>query len=131
MACADIKTPISTNELSVEIKGYVSTHFPEQKIIQAIQERDNLRTSFEVLLDNHIEVTFNKNGQVREVESKVRGQALPNSVIPAPILTYVQDKFPVAVITTWELDGRRQKVELSTDLDLEFDLRGNFLRIDD
>jgi hypothetical protein len=129
-ACADSKTPLAADELPNEIKTYLKTYFPSPKIIQAMKERDDLRTSYEVMLDNHITLTFNRKGAIKEIESKVNA-ALPDAVIPATILTYVKERFPDAFIIEWELDDRGQKVKLSNRYELEFDMQGKFLRIDD
>ena len=39
--------------------------------------------------------------------------------------------FPQQKVTTIERERRKYKVELDNDLDAEFDLQGNFLRLDD
>ena len=129
-ACADVKTPLSADELPAEAKTYVKTYFPESSIVKVIRERDLFGDSYEVALDNRIELTFDNKGKVKELDGN-DGVQLPDAVVPSDILAYVKAKFPNAYVTSWELDSRRQKVELNTDIDLEFDLKGNFIRIDD
>ncbi len=119
---------VSENDIPATSKSYITTHFPDQKIAQAIKEVDDLRTTYIVYLDNAVKLEFNKSGEVRKIEGN---SELPDSVIPSPILTYVQDNYPAEYIKKWELDDNRQEVELSNGLDLEFDRNGNFLRIDD
>ena len=51
--------------------------------------------------------------------------------MPATIDTYVSTKFPQAFIVKYHIDRRDQEVELNNDLDLVFDLNGNFKYIDD
>ena len=55
---------------------------------------------------------------------------LPESVIPVKILDYVNQNYSGNYITDWEIDGKNQQVGLENDLDLEFNMSGEFLRID-
>jgi len=55
---------------------------------------------------------------------------LPNSVIPEKILQYVTVNYPTNFITDWKLDGKNQEVQLDNGLNLEFNIKGDFLRID-
>ena len=55
---------------------------------------------------------------------------LPDSVIPSKIREYVVANYPQNHIIGWEIDGRNQQVELDNDLDLEFTMNGDFIRID-
>ena len=55
---------------------------------------------------------------------------LPNSVIPQSILDYVSVNYPNNVITDWELEFNHQQVELNNNIELEFEMNGNFIRID-
>ena len=57
-------------------------------------------------------------------------EALPDSVIPSAILSYVQDNYPSEFIKNWNLEKTVQEIKLSNDITLEFDRNGNFLRID-
>ncbi|MBX3239454.1 MAG: PepSY-like domain-containing protein [Chitinophagaceae bacterium] len=119
---------VSENDLPATGKNYITTHFPDQKIAQAIKEFDDLKKTYKVYLDNGVKLEFNRSGEIRKIEGNSK---LPDSVIPSQILTYVTDNYPAEYIKKWELDDNRQEVELSNGLDLEFDRNGNFLRIDD
>lgn len=119
---------VSENDLPATSKSYITTHFPDQKITQAIREYDDLKKSFTVYLDNGVKLEFNRSGEIRQIEGNAK---LPDSVIPSQILTYVTTNYPGQYIKKWELEDNRQDIELSNGLDLEFDRNGNFLRIDD
>ncbi len=126
-ACEKEKV-VSENDIPATSKNYITTHFPDQKIAQAIKEVDDLKTSYVVYLDNAVKLEFNKSGEVRKIEGNSK---LPDTVIPSQILSYVNEHYPNEFIKKWELDDNRQDVELSNGWDLEFDRNGNFLRIDD
>lgn len=85
---------------------------------------------YEVKLDNAIELEFNSKNQVKEIKSR-SGIKLPDSVIPPSILSYVKANYRQNSIVEWELKKKKQEIELENGIELEFDLNGKFLRIDD
>jgi hypothetical protein len=129
--CADSKTPIAAENLSGEIKAYLAANFADQKVVQAIKEREDGTTSYEVLLDNALELSFTDKGEIREIESKNEGVVLPDAVIMPNILAYVRTNYPDVSVVAWELDDNKNNIKLNTDIELEFDKAGNFIRIDD
>lgn len=128
LTSCDKEKVISPNDLPATSNNYVTTHFPSQKIVQAVKEVDDLKTTWKVYLDNGTKLEFNKSGDIIDIESN---QELPDSVIPSAILNYVNTNYPSEFIKEWELDSTKQDVKLSNGLTLEFDRNGNFLRIDD
>ncbi|MDT4872912.1 putative beta-lactamase-inhibitor-like, PepSY-like [compost metagenome] len=80
-----------------------------------------------MILEGNITLEFNKKHQVTSIESR---NALPDSVIPEKILSYIKATYPDNHILQWELDDNRQQVELDNKLELEFNKAGDFLRID-
>jgi hypothetical protein len=119
---------IPTSELPTEIKDYVSTHFPNSSIVKSVKENDSFTKTYEILLEGNFKLEFNKKKEIIEIDGVSK---LPDSVIPEKIRTYVFDNYPTNVITDWELEGKNQKIELDNDLALEFNMDGDFIRIDD
>lgn len=118
---------IPAQNLPKEIQSYITTHFPQQSILQAVKEREGLKTTYEISLRDLTKLEFNSRGKVFEIDGKSK---LPDSVIPAKILAYIQSKHPENFIKSWEKDSREQTIELNNGLDLEFDLKDDFLRYD-
>jgi hypothetical protein len=118
---------VGEGELPTAATRYIGDHFPGQQILQVKKELDHLRKSFEVILSEGFKLEFNKAGEIQGVEGT---KALPNSVVPAKILEYVNANFPDEQIFDWELDDNRQEVKLGNGLELVFDKQGNFLRLD-
>lgn len=118
---------VPADNLPSEISTYVDTHFPNNRILQVIKDKDGLTTSYEVILDGTITLEFNRNKEIIDIDGIAK---LPDSVIPEKIRTYVVANYAGSFITDWELDGRNQQIELSNGLDLEFAMNGDFLRID-
>lgn len=119
---------IPESELPAEITTYLKTHFPDSPILQASIDRDTFSYSYEVTLKDRISLEFDSDGAVNEIESK---SALPTSVVPNEISDYVLSTYPDRTIVQWKLDDRYQEVELDNGMELEFDMKGSFMRIDD
>lgn len=122
------ETVITGKDIPAEITQYVTKYFPDQKILQVEKERDDLKISYEVILDNQTKLEFNNKKKITEIDGR---SELPDGVIPARVLAYVKANYPNNHITDWEPKKRKQEVELNNDLSLEFTKAGDFLRIDD
>lgn len=80
-------------------------------------------------LSNGIELDFDENGNINEMESKNK-EALPETTIPTNVAGYLKTNYAGIAITGWEKDSKGQEVELADGTELEFDKDGNFLKID-
>jgi len=126
VAC-DKEKVVQSNELPANASGFVSTHYSGNQILQVVKELDNLKTYFHVYLDNGTKIDFSRLGELKKIEGVDR---VPDTVIPALILNYVNTHYPNEFIRGWEIENATQDAKLSTGLNLEFDKNGNFLRID-
>lgn len=118
---------IKESDLPAEIKTYINTHFAGHTIMKAETEGSGDRKTYEVRLSGNVKLDFNSSKNIKDIESDVK---LPDSVIPAKILLYVQTNYTGLFITDWELDREGQKVELNNGVDLVFSADGDFIRID-
>lgn len=125
-ACDDERV-VGENALPKAAGLYITQHFPSHQVVQVVKERDDLKTTYEVFLDEGYRLAFSKKGDILGVEGNNR---LPDSAIPPTVLTYVQTNYPDEYILSWELDDTGQEVTLSNRRELKFDKNGNFLRID-
>lgn len=114
-------------DLPQEISKYIEQHFPELKIIQIKRDKNITGFEHEVKLEKGIELDFNEKNKIVEIESTFQ---LPSSVIPNPILEYVKTNYPEKVITDWKFDDNKQEVKLNNEIELEFNSKGKFLRVD-
>ncbi|PNW29162.1 hypothetical protein BKP44_05565 [Formosa algae] len=118
---------LTDDEIPSEITTYVSTHFDTSTITQAEKETENSGITYEVLLDLNYQLEFNSDLEIVEIDGIT---ALPDSVIPELILEYVTTNYPNQIITDWELETNYQQVELNNGYELEFELNGDFIRLD-
>lgn len=115
------------NKIPSEIITYTDTHFPENPIIQAVKDSEGWELTYDIILDGGFSLEFNREKEVTDIEGHSK---LPDSVIPAEILSYVAKNYAENNIFGWELDDRNQEVKLDNGLELEFTMAGDFLRID-
>jgi hypothetical protein len=109
-------------------KTYVLKHFPDNKVIQAEVDYEGLTKEYDIILSDNIKLEFNRKNKIKSIDAKSK---LPNSVIPKSIWDYVKSNYPENFIVEWDLDYKHQSVKLNNGVELEFTLKGVFLRIDD
>jgi phosphopantetheine adenylyltransferase len=127
LSACDKEKVIPSNDLFAEIKSFISNHFSDNSIIQVIRDRDGLTITHDVMLSENINLEFNRKNEIIEIDGLTE---LPSSVIPEKLRQYVINNYPSNLITDWELDDKNQQIELDNGLDLEFNMNGDFLRID-
>ncbi len=127
LTSCDKESIIPSTDLPNEITSFISKHFPNNSIAQVIKDKDGLIKTYDVILSDNVSLEFNRKREVIDIDGV--GQ-LPNSVIPAKLLEYVKTNYPNNFITDWELDDRNQQIQLNNGIDLEFNMKGDFLRID-
>ncbi len=115
------------SELPRQIQDYVQTHFKNQQVVKFETKLASSKTKYKVYLENQTKVKFDKDFNPIEVEGV---SEIPISVLPEKLLTYVNQNYPGMKIKEWKIESNKQEVELQTGLELEFDLSGNFLKID-
>lgn len=118
---------IPSSDLPSEITTYITTHFPNNSIVQVIEDKDGFTKTYDVTLSESISLEFNRKNEIIDIEGI---SELPSSVIPEKIRQYVTTNYPNNVIIGWGIDDKNQQVELDNGLDLEFNMDGDFLRID-
>ncbi len=118
---------LTDSEIPSEIKAYISTYFPENTIIRAEKDNDFNDITYDIYLSGSFNLEFDFEFNIIEIDGVTE---LPNSVIPQPILDYVSQNYPNNFITDWELEYNHQQIELNNDIELEFELNGNFIRVD-
>lgn len=131
-SCDKDEQLISSDELPTVSKNFVSEYFAGAKYISTVKDKEGVSSyEYEVKLDNGVDIKFDEAGQWQEVEMRNDIQALPNTafILPA-IVKYVNDNYATVGINGIDRELNGFDVELTNDLDLEFDKEGNFIRID-
>lgn len=122
------ETAIKNSELPAEATAFIKDYFSKNTIHHAIKDKDKSKITYEVMLDNMTEIEFTEKGVWKEVDGK--DKAIPTGYILKPILDYVKKNYPKASITHIDKGLNDIDIELDNGTELEFDLKGKFLRID-
>lgn len=128
-SCNDHDQVIIQENLPNTSKTFLKTHFPDCQVLYVKMERDDFfGKEYDVKMNCGVEIDFNKQGEWTDVDCNM--SQVPDAIVPAAILSYVKTNYPDAFITQISKERKGYDVELNNDLDLEFDKKGNFLRID-
>ena len=120
--------PISRRDMPSAVQKNVTRYFGKKAVSYVTKDWEDGRIVYDVYFEDGTEAEFRSNGNIVEVKSY---NGVPSSVVPSKIQAYVRRYYPQNRIVHWEKEWNKQKVELDNDLDLEFTLKGDFLRIDD
>jgi uncharacterized protein YuzE len=120
---------IPVEQLPASAKTFVKKYFPQATIEYATKDTEFMGTTYEVRLSDGTEVDFDKKGNWDNVDCKTK--AVPASLVPAAIAQYVKAHYPNTVIVKIDKERGGYEIELSNDLDLNFNSKGKLIGIDD
>ena len=122
----------TVNNLPQTAQDFIKQHF-SSFTAEEVTENSDWKIwkdeKYEVRFSNGIELDFDKNGTLIEIDSDNTG-SIPESALPSNILSYLKSNHPGAKIVGWEKQEEGQEVELADGTEVEFDQNGEFLRID-
>lgn len=127
LASCNKEETLPKSEIPAEISGYVSTHFPGAKIIGATKDIDGWDLTYDITLEGGYFLEFNRKKELTDIEGLSK---LPESIIPGKIGSFISSNYTENQIVGWEIDNRHQQIKLDNRLELEFNMDGDFLRID-
>ncbi|MDO4229153.1 MAG: PepSY-like domain-containing protein [Capnocytophaga sp.] len=127
-AMAQADRQVQFSELPKNAQSFVKQHFANQNIASTWYDADPSDQDYKVHFDNGDEIEFFTNGEWEEVKS--RNGKVPNAIIPNGIANYVKQNYTSTEIYKIQKKRYGYEVELSNGMDLEFNQKGEFLRID-
>lgn len=83
--------------------------------------------SYEVKFNDGAEVGFDESGNWHEWKD---AKGLPDGILPAGVKDYITKNYANTFATSVDKESKKIKVELASDVDLEFDANGKFVGID-
>ncbi len=136
MASMVLQTVHAQNHKSMpeNARSYISKHFQNSTINHYEKDTDFLDIKHKVYVTcNNVSyrLEFDKHGNVIEISSIDEKTPLPQSVLPVRITQHAKQKFPNAKIVKWEKEHGEQIIELDNDVELIYNRKGNFVRMDD
>lgn len=127
-SCAGPDKPIAVSQLPTAAQTFIKTNFSSDKVSHAFID-EGFSTEYEVYFENGNQIEFDKNGQWKEVKCVIG--KVPAKIIPVSISKYISQYFNGTDIIKIKKDRRGYEVELRNEIELEFDLNGNFVKMDD
>lgn len=131
MAACSGKDTVTTDTSVLPDKAttLIKDNYGDVKIAQIKVEKETMGDEYEVTLANGTQVDFNSDGTLEKVKAG-RNDSIPSSIIPAEISQYVKDTYPEQYIVKYEIDGKEKEIELSSGLDIKFDIQNTFVKVD-
>lgn len=126
------KFSLDCNDLPEAAREFLTEYFPKAKVGMIKVDKHLLKkTDYDVKLVNGTKIEFNNVGKWTSVDCK--NSAVPEGIIPKTIRTYVKKNFPDVKIVKIEKSSTKYEVELSDDVELTFNLLGQFksMKMDD
>ncbi len=121
------KQPIAIEKLPRAVKAAAMQHYTPDQILFITMEKQVGKDEYEFSLADGTKVEFYENGQLHKIKSQ---QGVPDAFIPENMLQYIKATFPNSIVTEYKNDRMMKKIEINNDVDLVFNRRGKFLRID-
>lgn len=124
---------ISFEQLPNNIQEFVRKYFPVDdpmyKHAFVTYDSEFFDSSYTVVFTNGDGIEFNKNGEWKDFDCK--HCTVPLEILPEAIKIYLSNNLPDKQIKKIEKNRRSYEVGLVGGLDLEFDLSGKLIEIDD
>lgn len=128
MAVAD-ERPITVESLPKAAIEFITGNFPNTPVVLATIDREIMDTDYEVRLEDGTTIDFDGKGRWVEVSNK--RSALPSSVLPKPIATYIKSNYPSERCLKIEKNSHSYEVKLTNSLEIVFTLDGKMIGYDD
>ena len=127
-ACDDEKS-ISFGRLPDQAQTFIETYFGGVGVTSIIREKDDGRTTYDVLLDDGTDIEFNSQGEWTSLDSFF--SPLPTGFLPPAIPAKVEELHPGATIHGVDKEVGGYQVEVldgSVQWDMYFNSQGEFGR---
>ena len=130
IATAQDEGLVPASALPVNAQTFVNQYFSANDIVSVWQDTEKGKVEeYTVLFADGTEVEFHADGNWKEVKAR-NGQVSPK-IVPVKIAKYVHKKFPKAMIKEIKKGRTKYEIDLTNNVELLFNLNGNFLKIDD
>lgn len=126
---SDAKFNNADQNIPPKVKSFLNEHYAGIEISKYEIKTKLNGTQYAVKLNNGVEVEFDKDGNWKEIKDY---NGVPDVLIPVKIKEYVNKNYKDIKIKSLDkkTDKNKIKADLLNGVDLEFDMEGNFLRLD-
>lgn len=120
--------PIKVEQLPEKAQKFLTTYWNDVKVVKAEMDKDGLEVTYDVYLENNTKIEFDKRGEWKEIKSPMT--EIPKGVIMQNILDYVANNYSGSRIEKIKREHHHYEVELTNDMELKFNKKGEFKRVD-
>ena len=120
---------ITAAQLPAAAQAFIKKNFAKETVSAVWEDREIFDTDYKVRFANGIEAEFDEKGNWEEVDGN--HNAIPASVLPQSVADYISQNYKGQNVVQIDKKHWGYKVELASDIELEFNNAGKFLRIDD
>lgn len=119
------KYSINREDLPEAAQSFLTQYFPKAKVGVIKTDKHLLKkTDYDVKFVNGTKIEFNNAGKWTSVDCKTR--EVPEGIIPKAIKNYVKKNYSDVKIVKIEKTSTKYEVKLSDDIELTFNLLGQF-----
>ena len=121
-SCDDAKK-IDFGDLPSEARSFIENYFPSADILSIVQEKEDGRKEYQVKLSNGTDMEFDEDGEWTNIECYF--SPLPTGILPANVITKVEELHPEAYINGVEKELGGYVVEVTDAGGIDWDMRFN------
>lgn len=116
-------------QLPQKAQEFVKTHFNDYKVAYVLTDKELADIDYKIRFEDGTEIEFNAKGDWTDVSGKQN--CIPTGFILKEITNYVNTYHNNLCITDIEREFNRITVELSNNLEIEFNSKGKLISYDD
>ncbi len=128
-SCSDNDEIVGADAIPTQAKAFLEQYYPTIGMLRVEKDGKGNSVKYDVYLSDGSEVEFDRDGNWISVDAPA-GAAVPEGIVPTPIVDFVADTYPNEKINEISRDNRGYEVELTNEVDLIFDVDGIFIRIE-
>lgn len=128
-ACSSETVSHDASQLPLKAREIISQNFTSAVSVVETEKRMGSIKEYEVVLTDGTEIQFNSGGEWESIDTP-NNRPIPTGLIPTSIARFVAEKHNGAYIVGLEKNKKGYEVELSNEVDIQFDAGGNFLKYD-
>lgn len=116
-------------QLPVKAQEFVKTYFSDYTIQYIFSDREFADIDYKIRFEDGTEIEFNAKGDWTDVSGKKK--CIPTAFILTEITNYIETYHKDLCITDIEREFNRITIELSNNLEIEFNSKGKLISYDD
>ena len=125
LSSCDDEKKIDFGDLPSEARSFIENYFPSADILSIVQEKEDGRKEYQVKLSNGTDMEFDEDGEWTNIECYF--SPLPTGILPANVITKVEELHPEAYINGVEKELGGYVVEVTDAGGIDWDMRFNAL----